>query len=137
MTARMCWQCSAPAVTASGYCDACSRTPRYEPKATNKKKGGKRKSPPVARHPLWRRLAAAFLRRNPHCARCAMTAGKQFVPATSVDHVLSVRLFPERELDEGNLQSLCHPCHSSKTGYERGGKYYDYLRGKLHLLEKS
>lgn len=55
-----------------------------------------------------------WLRRHPHCAACGVTA-------TDVDHVVSVREAPGRRLDETNLRSLCHACHSRRTVADHGG----------------
>lgn len=58
----------------------------------------------------WRSLRAAFLRAHPLCALCSRPT-----PATEVDHIVAIR-------DGGapwswdNLQALCKPCHSRKTG---------------------
>lgn len=55
----------------------------------------------------WRKLRRLFLQSNPWCARCG-------APATDVDHII-----PRSAggIDDwGNLQALCHACHSAKTG---------------------
>jgi 5-methylcytosine-specific restriction enzyme A len=41
--------------------------------------------------------------------------------ATDVDHIVQLRVAPERKYDETNLQALCKPCHSTKTASEDGG----------------
>jgi 5-methylcytosine-specific restriction endonuclease McrA len=64
----------------------------------------------------WRRLRRLKLRKEPMCALCPPGFKK---PATDVDHVLPVRDRPDLAWDWGNLQSLCHECHSVKTGSER------------------
>ena len=46
---------------------------------------------------------------EPWCRTCG-------APATDVDHIVR-RNYGGSE-DDSNLQSLCHPCHSSKTGRE-------------------
>ena len=53
------------------------------------------------RHPLWRSLRESHIRRNPYCAVCGKKGN------LAVHHKLPVSLFPCRELDEGNLVTLC------------------------------
>ena len=59
----------------------------------------------------WQQLRQRQLLVEPWCAVCGARA-------TDVDHIKphrgDLRLF----LDEGNLQSLCHSCHSKKTAKE-------------------
>jgi 5-methylcytosine-specific restriction protein A len=54
----------------------------------------------------WSQIRAAFLREYPACYRCGMQA-------TDVHHI--VPLASGGTHDEGNLQSLCHSCHSRVT----------------------
>ncbi len=65
--------------------------------------------PEVARSPKWPALAKAWLENNPECAACGTT--ENVVP----HHLKPVHLFPELELDESNLETLCespsHNCH--------------------------
>ncbi|MBB4126231.1 5-methylcytosine-specific restriction protein A [Xanthomonas translucens] len=63
----------------------------------------------------WRRIRAAHLAVEPLCRLCA--ARGLVVAATDVDHVDG----DDSNNDPGNLQSLCHPCHSRKTARENGG----------------
>ena len=56
------------------------------------------------------------LLREPFCRTCAL-AGKR-VRATDVDHVVDHKGDWNLFSDRGNLQSLCHSCHSRKTATE-------------------
>lgn len=67
----------------------------------------------------WRKLRARFLADHPLCAECLKTG--RAVPATDVDHIVPHRGNPDLMWDEGNLQALCHSCHSRKTASEDGG----------------
>lgn len=67
----------------------------------------------------WRRLRAAFLSRNPLCADPFGDHAQQVVPATDVDHIVAKRAGGTNE--DGNLQALCHSCHSRKTRGEKKG----------------
>ena len=133
-TPRMCRICPSAAVTKQGLCESCASMPQYVPRheRERKRKRGKRRSPPLKRSVHWERLAKAYLASNPYCVRCALK-GRTHAVATEVDHIISVRLEPKRELDRSNLQAVCHRCHSVKTGLERGGKYYDYAGGTVYL----
>ena len=61
----------------------------------------------VARSSKWPAVAREHLRLHPRCELCGGT--KQVVP----HHVFPVHAYPERELDPGNLFSLCNAnsCH--------------------------
>jgi 5-methylcytosine-specific restriction protein A len=67
----------------------------------------------------WLKLRAVQLREFPLCVDCL--AIDRVTAATNVDHVLPRKKRPDLELDQKNLQSLCHPHHSAKTRRETGG----------------
>jgi 5-methylcytosine-specific restriction endonuclease McrA len=63
----------------------------------------------------WVNLRNQFIRHNPLCAHCELQGLN--TPAYMVDHI--------KEIEDGgavydvdNLQSLCNPCHNTKTGKE-------------------
>ena len=62
----------------------------------------------------WKRLRLMKIRRNPLCQAPGCTA-----PATDVDHIVSIA--DGGDDSHGNLQALCHPCHSRKTAVQDGG----------------
>jgi len=64
----------------------------------------------------WKRLRAAQLLQEPFCRVCAQRGLR--VPATDVDHIRDHKGDWEVFTDEGNLESLCHVCHSRKTARE-------------------
>lgn len=74
--------------------------------------------------PIWRRMRNAQLTQEPFCRECAKHDRR--TKATEVDHVTPHRGRWELFTDPGNLQSLCHSCHSRKTMAENqqifGGK---------------
>jgi 5-methylcytosine-specific restriction enzyme A len=59
---------------------------------------------------LWRKLAAAQMRRQPMCEEC-LRAGR-VERATAADHVDGFTNY--NEFVTGRLQSLCHQCSSTK-----------------------
>ena len=63
----------------------------------------------------WKRIREAQLAREPWCANCLVFGF--YTPATEVDHI-----DPHRgdrfKFFAGQLQSLCHVCHSRKTADE-------------------
>lgn len=63
----------------------------------------------------WRRLRAAFLDANPFCCVPGCTRA-----ATEVDHIKSVRQWPELRLAWANLRSCCKPHHSRHTALAQG-----------------
>jgi 5-methylcytosine-specific restriction protein A len=58
----------------------------------------------------WRKLRAWKLATDPLCERCK--ASGRYVAASHVHHRTERSEAPELALDEANLESLCHPCHS-------------------------
>ena len=55
----------------------------------------------------WRNLRAMALHRQPLCVACRSK------PSTDVDHIVPIAEGGGNEA--GNLQALCHACHSRKT----------------------
>ena len=68
----------------------------------------------------WRKLRLSILIRDNYL--CVMCKAKGiYTPASIVDHVIPVKKHDGNFWDasaEDNLQSLCKPCHDSKTGGE-------------------
>jgi 5-methylcytosine-specific restriction protein A len=58
----------------------------------------------------WRKARALKLGDDPLCERCA-EAGR-LTAASHVHHRIEVRDDRSLALEQGNLESLCHPCHS-------------------------
>lgn len=78
--------------------------------------------------PIWKDdLRPAQLLREPFCRECARRGIR--TPATNVDHVVDHKGDWARFTDRGNLQSLCHSCHSRKTLSEMRAKS-SALRGR-------
>ena len=67
----------------------------------------------------WQQARAGWLSKHPLC-RCCEQAGK-VVAATDVDHIVPHKGDMVLFWDRNNWQSLCGPCHSSKTASEDGG----------------
>jgi len=65
----------------------------------------------------WRKLRRLQLSDQPLCVMCKL-AGKVVV-ATEVDHIVPMSK-GGAALDQANLQSLCHNCHSRKTIRDQG-----------------
>jgi len=63
----------------------------------------------------WRLLRRSKLKESPLCEACRMA------PASHVDHIRAHKGDRVKFLDEANLQSLCHSCHSAKTILKDGG----------------
>lgn len=65
--------------------------------------------PEHPRSPHWSAVRAAHLKQHPACAACGGTE------ALEVHHCLPYHIFPELELAESNLTTLCektgHDCH--------------------------
>ena len=61
----------------------------------------------------WFRLRAQVLEEQPLCQACQ--AQGRVEPSADVDHIAPHRGDPLLFWDRGNLQGLCHQCHSTKT----------------------
>jgi len=75
---------------------------------------------PNKRSHLWPRLEKKFLLNNPQCAFCGS------IKKLHVHHKKPFHLYPELELDENNLITLCmdtNECHL-KIGHGNNFKYY-------------
>ena len=65
--------------------------------------------------PLWRRVRAAHLAREPLCRECLKH--NRATTATVCDHIRAVRDGADF-WDASNYQSLCSPCHHRKSARE-------------------
>jgi|SRR5690606_29362443 len=61
----------------------------------------------------WQKARERWLKRNPLCEACK--AKGRVTEATVVDHIVPHRGDMKKFWDTGNWQSLCAPCHSTKT----------------------
>lgn len=66
--------------------------------------------------PEWQTLRSEQLLREPWCRECAKRGMR--TRATDVDHIRDHKGDWAVFADPGNLQSLCHSCHSRKTAAE-------------------
>lgn len=64
----------------------------------------------------WQKVRLQHLKAEPLCRHCLERG--EIVVATDVDHIIPIRIDPDLRLDDSNLQSLCHYCHSKKTQLE-------------------
>ena len=69
-------------------------------------------------------LRPGQLLREPFCRKCAQRGLR--TPATDVDHIRDHKGDWTVFTDRGNLQSLCHSCHSRKTMRERQKNKQDF-----------
>lgn len=65
---------------------------------------------------VWKRLREDQLLREPFCRECARRSVRRY--ATDVDHIRDHKGDWALFTDPGNLESLCHSCHSRKTARE-------------------
>ncbi|HWX48139.1 MAG TPA: HNH endonuclease signature motif containing protein [Roseomonas sp.] len=66
----------------------------------------------------WRRLRDVVLAEEPLCRFC-LELGR-LTPAREVDHIEPIARRPDLRLVRTNLRPLCTPCHSRRTGRDRG-----------------
>ena len=116
---RLCLHPGCSELTSESYCAKHKPVPRRKDSARKES---------AAWHgwyqlPIWTKdLRPAQLLREPYCRECT----RRYPPddprhrtrATDVDHITPHRGDWDRFTDRGNLQSLCHRCHSRKTARE-------------------
>lgn len=72
----------------------------------------------------WQRASKVYLRDHPLCAECLKRG--RYTQASVVDHIVPHRGSKELFWDRNNWQSLCKPCHDSKSGREDSLLMYRY-----------
>lgn len=98
-----------------GYCD------RHKPKDASRRSAESRAWRGWYSLDVWTKdLRPAQLLREPFCRECARHGIRR--RATDVDHVVPHDGDWTKFTDRGNLQSLCHGCHSAKTMAESRAK---------------
>lgn len=102
---RMCRHPGCQKLTADGYC------PDHKPRHERRASASWHKFYTDPRYG-WKRRRENQLAREPFCRECARRGYR--TRATDVDHVVPHRGDLELFL-HGELQSLCHACHSRKT----------------------
>ncbi len=90
------------------------RCAEHEAQADAERKEREALSVAVNRSAAWRRLRKRVLAERPYCEWPGCHQ-----PATDVDHKVPIGVGGD-PWDDGNLQALCHPHHSSKTARETG-----------------
>lgn len=75
-------------------------------------------------NPAWRTIRRIQLSKQPLCQSC-LTRG-HINSAKHIDHVFPWRQIGEHAFLNNIFQSLCHECHSYKTGQERKGIIIQY-----------
>ena len=109
---RPCRTRGCPAVTSDGYCAQHPRQ-QYRPSPSGTS------DPALYNNALWRRRRHRILANHPDCAMCGSAA-------TDVDHIVPKAIGGSDEDD--NLRSLCHRCHSRRTGRDNGFRSYNANR---------
>ena len=77
---------------------------------------------PVTRHRgAWNRFRAAWMKLHPACARCGRASGQMHLDHIKPLHEIAPwnRITRRELLDPENVQTLCRPCHESKTAQEQ------------------
>lgn len=96
-------------LVSGGYCAAHKPAPALRSKAAQSYRR-------LYSTALWTRLRSEQLLREPWCRECARHGIR--TRATDVDHIRDHKGDAALFADAGNLQSLCHSCHSRKTASE-------------------
>jgi 5-methylcytosine-specific restriction protein A len=83
-------------------------------------------------NPAWRTIRRIQLSKQPLCQSC-LTKG-MVNSAKHIDHVFPWRQIGEQAFLHNIFQSLCHECHSYKTGQERKGIIIQYTGKQEKIL---
>lgn len=123
---RMCRHPGCMVLTADGYC----KDHKFKPLP---RKSSPQRGASAAWHHLytnsrygWARRRSTQLAREPWCRECSRHGLR--VEATEVDHIIPHRGNLDLFL-HGELQSLCHACHSRKTVAENP-ELFSHPKGK-------
>lgn len=110
------YQCKAPTLPGSGFCadHAPAKRANHAKRASDREYNG----------PAWASIRARQLSIQPLCMAC-MQSGR-IAPALHVDHVFPWKRFGPHAFTANIFQSLCGPCHSTKTALENRGIFRHY-----------
>jgi 5-methylcytosine-specific restriction protein A len=113
---NVCTTPGCPNLTRSRYCTACAAPARQVSdtrRPTARQRGYDRQ---------WEKIRAHHLREHPDCAVPGCPN-----PATEVDHVVPITEGGTHHA--GNLRSMCHPHHSSRTARDQPGGFQKQCPG--------
>ncbi|MBQ8945362.1 MAG: HNH endonuclease [Lachnospiraceae bacterium] len=74
----------------------------------------------------WRKFRAWYIKTHQPCFCTECLKEGQYVMATDLDHIKTVRDHPELRFDPDNINPLCHRHHSEKTQREDRNPEYRY-----------
>lgn len=105
---RPCGQPGCSKLVARGRCSEHSRSPYTKSRQSSSKMYGRR----------WQKVRLMVLHSNPLCVHCKQ-AGR-LTPASQVDHIRTIKDYPEGQYEIENMRALCHSCHSRRTAKDHG-----------------
>jgi 5-methylcytosine-specific restriction protein A len=88
-----------------------------------------RESDSIYSTPMWRTIRQGQLSRQPLCQSCLLRG--HIEQAKHVDHVFPWKPIGRQAFTRNLMQSLCHECHSYKTGQEKHGNCLHFTRDKM------
>jgi 5-methylcytosine-specific restriction protein A len=110
------YRCKQPTRPGSGFCSE-----HAPPVHVN---NAKRETDREYKTRVWQTIRAGQLSKQPLCQSCALVG--RVVGAVHVDHVISWKTIGPHAFTANRFQSLCAPCHSTKTGLENRGIFRHY-----------
>ena len=66
---------------------------------------------------LWQKVRNRFIKNNPICVVCLKD--QRITDADEIDHIVPIKVAPDRRLDTANLQALCRYHHALKTAEDK------------------
>ena len=107
---RPCLHPGCGVLVSSGYCAA------HQPRSKDQRSAEAQAWRWMYGTDVWKRLRENQLLREPFCRERARRGVRRY--ATDVDHIRDHKGDWALFTDPGNLESLCHSCHSRKTARE-------------------
>jgi 5-methylcytosine-specific restriction enzyme A len=121
-----------PSVPTNGKCSSLGcKNPRSKINTYCLEHGGmdniaRRDTDSAYQTPLWKTIRAAQISKQPLCQGCL--ARGIVTAAKHIDHLFAWKHIGGQAFSRNIFQSLCHNCHSQKSGLEKQGIYRHYAQ---------
>jgi 5-methylcytosine-specific restriction endonuclease McrA len=121
-----------PSVPTNGKCSSLGcKNPRSKLNTYCLEHGGidnmaRRETDSAYQTPLWKSIRAVQISKQPLCQGCL--SRNIVASAKHIDHLFAWKHIGSHAFSRNIFQSLCHNCHSQKSGLEKQGIYRHYAQ---------
>ena len=121
-----------PSVPTNGKCSSLGcKNPRSKLNTYCLEHGGinnmaTRETDSAYQTPLWKSIRAVQISKQPLCQGCL--SRNIVASAKHIDHLFAWKHIGSHAFSRNIFQSLCHNCHSQKSGLEKQGIYRHYAQ---------